>query len=76
MENKEKVLRRFRVGLAAGVSCLGGAGVVLFGPAGVVILGASMGLVVVGFAWAVVFSPRDEPSRRLVKLIKAVWRRD
>ncbi len=73
MGNKEKVLRRFRVGLAAGVSGLGGAGIVVFGPVGVAVLVALVVLALVAFAWAVVFSPRDEPSQRLVELIKAFW---
>jgi hypothetical protein len=73
MRKKETVRRQFRVVLAAGVSGLGGVGVVLLGPAGLV-LGALFLLAVIVFAGAVVFSRREEPIQRVLKLIKALWR--
>jgi hypothetical protein len=66
--------RQFLMVLAAGVSGLGGAGIVLLGPAVSAVLGGALPLAVVGFAWAVVFSARDEPFRRLLKLVRAFWR--
>lgn len=73
MRMKETVRRQVRLVLAAGVSGLGGAGMVLLGPAGVV-LGALLLLAVMGFAGAVVFSRREEPIQRVLKLIKAFLR--
>ena len=71
MRKKETLRRQFRVVLAVGG--LGGAGMVVLGPAGVVI-GVVLVLVLLGFAVAVVFSRRDEPIQRVLKLIKALWR--
>jgi hypothetical protein len=73
MRKKETLRRRVRVVLAAGISGLGGAGMVLLGPAGLV-LGALFLLAVIMFACAVVFSRREEPIQRVLKLIKALWR--
>lgn len=73
MRMKETLRRQVRLALAAGVSGLGGAGMVLLGPAGVV-LGALFLLAFFGFAGAVVFSRRDEPIQRVLKLIKAFLR--
>jgi hypothetical protein len=52
---------------------LGGAGLVALGPAGAMIATVLL-LVLVGFTGAVVFSRREEPIKRLLKLIKALWR--
>lgn len=73
MRKKETVRRQFRVVLAAGVSGLGGVGVVLLGPVGLV-LGALFLLAVIAVAGAVVFSRREEPIQRVLKLIKALRR--
>lgn len=73
MRKKETLRRQVRVVLAAGISALGGAGMVLLGPAGVG-LGALLLLAVMVFAGAVVFSRREEPIQRVLKLIKALWR--
>jgi hypothetical protein len=45
----------------------------LLGPAGLV-LGALFVVALVVFAGAVVFSRREEPIQRVLKLIKALWR--
>ena len=74
MQKKEKLRRQIQVALAVGVSGLGGAGVVLLGPAAAGILGGMLLLAMLAFAWAVVFSSRDEPSQRLLELIRAFWR--
>jgi hypothetical protein len=71
---KSRIRRHLRMGLAAGVSGLGGAGIVLLGPAAAAVLGGGLLLAVVAFAWAVVFSVRDEPFQRLLALVKAFWR--
>ena len=68
MRQSEKV----RPGFAAGTTGLAGA--VLFGPVGVLVLGALLLLALLGLAGAVVFSDREEPSQRLLELIRAVWR--
>lgn len=72
MQKKEMLRRKFRVLLATGAS----------GSAGMVLLGATTAVVIIGLVLlgllilmsAVVFSSRDEPSKRLLKLIKALWR--
>jgi hypothetical protein len=64
---KSGIRRRFRFVLAAAASGLGGAGIVLLGPAAAAVLGGILAL-------AVVFSTRDEPFQRLLKLVKALWR--
>ncbi len=73
MRRKETLRRQIRVVIAAGMSGLGGAGMVLLGPVGLV-LGSLVLLAVMGFAGAVVFSRREEPIQRVLKLIKALWR--
>lgn len=73
MRKKETLRRQFRVALAAGISGLSGVGMVLLGPAGV-LLGVLVLISMVGFAVAVVFSRREEPIQRVLKLIKALWR--
>lgn len=74
MRKKERLRRRFKVVLAAVSSTLGGAGMVSLGPAGAIVLGGLLILALLGLAWAVVFSPRDEPSQRLRELIEAFRR--
>jgi hypothetical protein len=73
MRKKETLRRQFRVVLTAGISGLGGVGLMLLGPAGLV-LGALFVVALVVFAGAVVFSRREEPIQRVLKLIKALWR--
>jgi len=77
MQKKEKprIQLRFRIALAAGLSGLGGAGMVLLGPAAAALLGVLLLLAIVALAWAAVFSTREEPSERLLRLIKALRRR-
>lgn len=73
MLKKETLRRQFRLVIAAGVSGLGGAGMALLGPVGLV-FGSLVLLALMGFAGAVVFSRREEPVQRVLKLIKALWR--
>ncbi|MPZ80597.1 MAG: hypothetical protein GEV28_09435 [Actinophytocola sp.] len=56
------------------MSGLGGVGmsVWLFGPAASYLLGLLSLLALVGLAWTAIFSAREEPSERLVDLIKAL----
>jgi len=74
MRKKETVRRQFRAWFIAGGGVLGGAGVFSFGPAAAMVLCGLLLLGLLVFAWAVVFSSRDEPAQRLQKLIKALWR--
>ncbi|GAB1512235.1 hypothetical protein [Actinophytocola sp. KF-1] len=72
MRNNKTLRRGTRLVLA--ISGFGGAGMVLLGPASLV-LGALLLLALVVFAGAVVFSRREEPIQRVLKLIKALWRK-
>jgi hypothetical protein len=47
---------------------------ILLGQTGAVVLGGLLLLALLVFTSAVIFSSRDEPSKRLRKLIKAFWR--
>lgn len=73
MRKRETFRTQFRLVLAAGISGLGGAGMVLLGRSGAVLIGGLVLLALLGLTSAVVFSSRDEPSQRLLKLIKAFW---
>lgn len=74
MRKKEMLRRKIRLVLLVGTSGLSGAGLMLLGRTGVVVLGGLVFLALVVLTSAVVFSPRDEPSQRLLELIKALWR--
>jgi hypothetical protein len=74
MRKKETLRRSFGFVVAAGASGLGGAGMILLGQAGAAVLGGLLLLALLAFTSAVIFSSRDEPSKRLRKLIKAFWR--
>ena len=74
MRKKETLRRQVRVVLAAGISGVGGAGMVLLGPVGLVLGTLLLLLAVLVFTVAVVFSRREEPIQRVLKLIKALWR--
>lgn len=63
-------IRTFVVGAAY---LCGVYGFVWLGPKGASTLGVVLLAIVVVVA-AVLFSPRDEPSQRLLELIKALWR--
>lgn len=73
MRNMEMLRRRFRQMLAFGVGGLGGAGMMLLGRVGAVVLGVVVLLALLGLMAAVVFSRRDEPTQRLLELIKVFW---
>ncbi|HEY0449284.1 hypothetical protein [Actinophytocola sp.] len=65
---------RFVAKLVAGLSGLGsvGVGLWLLGPAASYFLGLLLLLATVGLTWTAVFSPREEPIKRLERLIKAL----
>ena len=73
MRNMEMLRRRFRQMLAFEVGELGGAGMMLLGRVGAVVLGVVVLLALVGLTAAAVFSRRDEPTKRLLELIKVFW---
>jgi hypothetical protein len=80
MPNKEKPhatnkpQRHFRVRIVAGLTGLGGTGCTLWllGPAASYQLGMLLVLGLIGLTWTTIFSSREEPSRRLRKLIKDI----
>ena len=70
---KNGTLRR-QIRFVLAVSGFGGAGMVLLGPVGLV-LGALLLFAMMVFAGAAVFSRREEPMQRVLKLIKALLRK-
>ena len=83
MRKREKVhdttrtQSRFPVGLTVGLGGLSGIGVSLWllGPAAGYVLGLLLLLVNLCLVWTAIFSSREEPSQRLLRLIKALRRR-
>jgi hypothetical protein len=75
MRKKERLRRQVKVALGAAGTVVGGVGMVSLGPVGAAVLGSLLLFALLGLAWAVVFSPRDEPAQRLRELIEAFRRK-
>jgi hypothetical protein len=73
MRKMEMLRRRCRQVLAFGAGRLGGAEMMLLGRVGAVVLGVVVLLALLMLTAAVVFSRRDEPTQRLLALIRVFW---